>query len=70
MRTRIKPNEVQKYLQDKPVAYVNGWIACDFGNPHHQVSNETKIQSLYDQGYGDCYANGESEPEEMKRREQ
>ncbi|MBT7350532.1 hypothetical protein HN803_07170 [candidate division WWE3 bacterium] len=61
MRTRIKQNEVKKYLRGQSVAYINGWMACDVGNPHRKVSNEKKIQFLFDLGYGDRYANGESE---------
>lgn len=63
MNTIIKPNEVQKYLRGKSIAYASGWLACDAGNPHRKVSELEKIQILFDLGYGDRYANNENEPD-------
>lgn len=67
MNTLNKIKEVTKYLETMPTLYVSGWLACLTGYRHSQISEDKKIQNLFDQGYGDCFANGESEPVDYDR---
>jgi hypothetical protein len=55
----VKKNQVSTYLQGKSIAYQTGWRACEQGNPHRQVSDNLHAQALFDQGYGECFANNE-----------
>ena len=63
---RIKQEDEYAYLMSKSLPYIVGWTAQSKGE-----SASTSRKGLptleerqeFDQGYSDCYANGESEPE-------
>jgi hypothetical protein len=54
----IKQEDVAEYIATCSPQYAAGWIACDVNLPSPPVRHEE-----FDQGYSDCYANGESAPE-------
>lgn len=61
---RITPDKVEEYLQTKDVMYRLGWECCSLGEDAMTVRRRIKeeYQEEFDYGYGDCYANGESDP--------
>ncbi len=62
---RIKPEEEYSYLVKKSISYTLGWQACaeskDALSARREINLVDRLE--FDQGYGDCYANGESEPD-------
>ena len=62
----IEQKDTYTYLTSKPIAYNLGWESCLGGEDALTSRRElhtSKQREEFDQGYSDCYANGESEPE-------
>jgi hypothetical protein len=61
----IKADEEYNYLIKKSIPYALGWQACAESKDALSSRREIKLVDRleFDQGYSDCYANGESEPE-------
>ena len=59
MRELKTLKDTVNYLKEKPSTYAAGWLSCQAGYRHAKISTDPTIQNLFDQGYGDCYANGE-----------
>jgi hypothetical protein len=61
----IKKNDEYTYLVKKSIPYALGWQACaeskDALSARREINLVDRLE--FDQGYSDCYANGESEPE-------
>jgi hypothetical protein len=66
----INKEQQEEYLADKSGYYQAGWESCLRGEytltisallTRRELQDEAKRE--FDQGYGDCYANGESAPE-------
>lgn len=69
---RIKTEDEYDYLIDKSLPYIAGWVSCTQGETALTSKKQFKTQqerAEFDQGYGDCYANGESEPTEFNYEE-
>lgn len=68
---RITSEGEYDYLANKPLPYALGWQACSKGEDALSARREVKLTDRleFDQGYGDCYANGESEPTEFNYEE-
>lgn len=62
---RIKPEEEYNYLVKKSIPYALGWQACAESKDALSARREIHLKDRleFDQGYGDCYANGQSEPD-------
>ena len=63
---KIKPKDEYTYLFNKSRAYHLGWEFCVGGKDALTSRKQlptAQEREEFDQGYGDCYANGESEPE-------
>jgi len=62
---KVKQEEVTSYLKTKDVFYKLGWECCEAGLDAMSIRRRIKedYQEEFDQGYGDCYANGESTPD-------
>ncbi len=64
---RIKPEDEYNYLMSKSAFYAAGWNICNLGgdalSTRKLIQANIKHQEEFDQGYSDCYANGESAPE-------
>ena len=63
---KVKPEEKYNYLASKSIAYHLGWESCLGGEDALTSRRElrtSKQREEFDQGYSDCYANGESDPE-------
>ena len=63
---RIKLEDTASYLSSKSRAYHLGWEYCLGGEDALTSRRELHTQkhrNEFDQGYSDCYANGESAPE-------
>ena len=60
----IKKEEVENYLKDKDIFYRIGWECCTLGEDAMTIRRriKTEYQEEFDHWYGDCYANGESDP--------
>jgi len=62
----ISKEEESNYLETQDLFYRLGWTACSRSLDAlsvRRVCTKDKIdKELFDKGYGDCYANGESEP--------
>jgi hypothetical protein len=61
----VKKKDEYTYLLKKSISYVLGWQACVENEDALSTRRELKTIDIleFDQGYGDCYANGESEPD-------
>jgi hypothetical protein len=69
----VKKKDEYTYLLKKSISYVLGWQACVENEDALSTRRELKLGAWserltidileFDQGYGDCYANGESEPD-------
>ena len=68
---RIKPEDEYSYLARQSIPYALGWQACAENKEALSVRREINILDRleFDQGYSDCYANGESEPTEFNYEE-
>jgi len=53
----IKQEDVAEYIATCSPQYAAGWIVCEANLPHPHARGYEE----FDQGYSDCYANGESE---------
>jgi len=62
---RIRKEDEYNYLVKKSIPYALGWEACVQGDNALEARRMVKLidRLEFDQGYGDCYANGESEPD-------
>jgi len=60
---RIKPEDEYNYLVRQSIPYALGWQACaeskDALSERREINLKDRLE--FDQGYSDCYANGESE---------
>jgi len=60
---RIKPEDEYNYLVRQSIPYTLGWQACaeskDALSERREINLKDRLE--FDQGYSDCYANGESE---------
>jgi len=60
---RIRKEDEYNYLAKKSIPYAIGWQACaesrDALSARREINILDKLE--FDQGYSDCYANGESE---------
>jgi hypothetical protein len=61
---RIKPEDEYNYLVKKSIPYALGWQTCAESKDALATRREISLLDRFefDQGYEDCYANGESEP--------
>ena len=68
---RIEPEEEYNYLVQKSIPYILGWQACAESKEALSARREVNLKDRleFDQGYGDCYANGESEPTKFNYEE-
>lgn len=62
---RIRKEDEYNYLAKKSIPYALGWQACAESRDALSARREINILDRleFDQGYSDCYANGESDPE-------
>jgi hypothetical protein len=60
---RIRKEDEYNYLAKKSIPYALGWQACAKSKDALSARREVKLVDRleFDQGYSDCYANGESE---------
>jgi len=60
---RIRKEDEYNYLAKKSIPYALGWQACVESKDALSARREINILDRleFDQGYSDCYANGESE---------
>jgi len=62
---RIRKEDEYNYLVKKSIPYALGWQACaeskDALSTRREISLLDRLE--FAQGYSDCYANGESEPD-------
>ena len=60
---RIRKEDEYNYLVKKSIPYALGWQACAKSKDALSARREVKLVDRleFDQGYSDCYANGESE---------
>lgn len=61
----ITKEQLPYYLHTKSAAYTAGWLACLGNEPALTLRKGLSLSEPieeFDQGYSDCYANGESEP--------
>jgi len=60
---RIRKEDEYNYLAKKSIPYALGWQACAESKDALTARREVKLVDRleFDQGYSDCYANGESE---------
>ena len=68
----IKADDTHRYLNTKSIAYNLGWEKCLGGEDALTSRRElhtSKQREEFDQGYGDCYAYGESELTEFNYEE-
>lgn len=68
---RIKPEDEYNYLVHQSIPYALGWQACAENKEALSARREINLKDRieFDQGYSDCYANGESEPTEFNYEE-
>ena len=60
---RIRKEDEYNYLFNKSTAYIAGWCSCQGNERASTFKKKFTTEELeeFDQGYSDCYANGESE---------
>lgn len=62
----ISKEKEASYLETQDLFYRLGWTACSRNlnalSVRKVCAKEKSDKELFDQGYGDCFANGESEP--------
>jgi|14BtaG_2_1085337.scaffolds.fasta_scaffold51114_5 hypothetical protein len=58
---KVTREHLQEYLSNKSRAYQLGWMACESGHYPEEFEDDW-VKTEFDYGYGDCYANNQSEP--------
>ena len=61
---RVNKKEKPIYLGEKSIPYRTGWMWCEEHKVHTEVFVDPAYQQEFTDGYSDCYANSESEPDE------